>query len=158
MKHKFKISIGDWSEDGHNQYEEFVYSSNYPVDKLRQAYKDSCKLTGLQFNHNENYTGLKDHSNYGTKRHICTEYQDDSISSLAKKILNEHGIDTHDFEQDACADNFVNLILDFIALSMPKDFDYQEEAFKKSELKKIDPLNGWWNPQLNVQFGYGIFD
>jgi hypothetical protein len=24
-------------------------------------------------------------------------------------------------------------------------------TFKKSELKKIEPINGWWNEELNVQ-------
>jgi hypothetical protein len=155
---KFRLSIGDWSGDGHSHSEDFVYSSNYPVEALQQAYKDSCKLTGLQFNYNENYSGLKDHDGYGTKRHICTEYQEGELTSFAKKTLQEHGIDTHDFETDGCTDNFAKLILDFIALSMPKDFDYAEEAFKKSELKDgtIKPLNGWWNNKLNVQFGYGI--
>jgi hypothetical protein len=57
--HKFIILIGDWSSDGHGKSESFVLNGNYPVKMLRQAYKDSCKLTGVQFNHNYNYTGIR---------------------------------------------------------------------------------------------------
>ena len=42
--------------------------------------------------------------------------------------------------------------MQFIALSMPEDFKY--EFFEIES----DPINGWWNNELNVQFGYGLFD
>ena len=73
---RVKLTIGDWSQDGHNQYEEFVYESNKSVHEIRQAYKDSCKLTGISFNHNEDYTGLNlkwDHPEYNSRK-IATEY------------------------------------------------------------------------------------
>lgn len=28
IMNKVKITIGDWSQDGHNQYEEFVFETN----------------------------------------------------------------------------------------------------------------------------------
>lgn len=40
---KVKLSIGDWSQDGHNQSEDFVYEVNKTVSEIRQGYKDSCK-------------------------------------------------------------------------------------------------------------------
>lgn len=150
-----KLSIGDWSEDGHNQYEEFVYNSNKSVNEIRQAYKDSCKLTGLQFNHNENYSSRTEHSEYGSKRHICTEYQDDEISEFAKGILEEHHIVVNSNSLDV--DTFTNLLIEFIKLSLP-DLILEEASFKRSELKNIDAINGWWNKELNVQFGYGLFE
>ena len=45
---KVKLVIGDWSGDGHGQSEEFVFETNKTVEEIGQAYKDSCKLTGLQ--------------------------------------------------------------------------------------------------------------
>jgi len=44
---------------GHSKSDEYVFEGNYHVSKLRQAYKDSCRLTGVQFNHNQNYTGIE---------------------------------------------------------------------------------------------------
>lgn len=161
---QIKITIGDWSKDGHEQYEEFVFESNKTVEQVRQAYKDSCKLTGLQFNHGENYTGLKEHDSYRTKLKICTEYQDSEISVEALQILNKHNISVfeHIFEDEDTeyfldADVFLKLLLDFIKLSLP-DLILEEASFKKSELRDMPAVNGWWNGELNVQFGYGLFD
>ena len=40
----------------------------------------------------------------------------------------------------------------FIGLSMPQDWKY--EHYIDDE---IEPINGWWNKDLNVQFGYGLY-
>jgi len=159
---KVKLTIGDWSQDGHNQYDEFVYESNKTVQEIRQAYKDSCKLTGLQFNINEDYTGLNltwQHPEYN-KRHICTEYEDSSVSDLAKEILKNHGIKLwEEGEEDyiESVEEFIDILIQFIKLSLP-DLELKEASFKKSELKNIDPINSWWNDELNHQFGYGLFN
>jgi len=156
---KVKLTIGDWSQDGHNQYDEFVYESNKSVQEIRQAYKDSCKLTGIQFNHNKDYTEVIGNK-YGTERHICTEYEDNSVSDLAKEILKKHGIKLwRDGEEDyyiESIEEFIDILIQFIKLSLP-DLVLEEASFKKSELKNIQPINGWWNDELNHQFGYGLF-
>lgn len=151
---KVKISIGDWSKDGHNQYEEFVFESNKTVQQIRQAYKDSCELTGLSFNDNENYTGLD--LGYSTDRQIATNYGEYKLSNLAKEVLTKFNIDYSKYEDNGEPEIFLNLLVDFIKLSLP-DLLLEEASFKKSELKNIPPVNGWWNDELNVQFGYGLF-
>jgi hypothetical protein len=85
-RYRFTISIGDWSIDGHEKYDMFVFEANYPVETLQQSYKDSCKLTGIQFNSDQNYTGLPElDRNIRNKRLICTEYAEGKISDFAKK-------------------------------------------------------------------------
>lgn len=154
-EYKVKLTLGDWSKDGHERSDEFKYISNYPVDKIRQSYKDSCKLTGLTFNYNENYTGLK--LSYESWRYIWTEYEDCHINEEAVDILNEFGIDVvkiynlddeYYFEPTYASD----LIMRFIGLSMPSDWVY---SLVKDE---YEPINGWWNGDLNVQFGYGLYN
>jgi len=166
MMNKVRLTIGDWSGDGHEQSESFVYEVNKSVEEIRQAYKDSCKLTGVQFNHNQNYSGLPEHNKYRTDLHVCTEYESGSMSIAAYKKLKSFGLDAYNYsieeveEEEECvfdADNFAELIMEFIKLSLP-DLTYEEAPFKKSELKTMPAINGWWNPDLNVQFGYGLFD
>jgi hypothetical protein len=157
---KVRITIGDWSGDGHSHAEQFVYESNKSVEEIRQAYKDSCRLTGLSFNHNEDYTGLLKPGDYGTDRQICTEYQESSISKFAKEILKTFNINIEKYVESDSDDyidceNFIILLIDFIKLSLP-DLKLEEASFKKSELKDMPPVNGWWNEQLNCQFGYGV--
>jgi hypothetical protein len=162
---KVKLTIGDWSGDGHNQSEDFVFEVNKSVEEIRQAYKDSCKLTGMQFNHNENYTGIKYDWQAARNYEICTKYEDGCMRADLVKKLKTFGLDATNFsiedveEGEDChfdTDTFAELIMEFIKLSL-HDLTYEEAAFKKSELKTIPAINGWWNEQLNVQFGYGLF-
>lgn len=153
-QYKVKLTLGDWSEDGHGHYDIYRYISNYPVNMIQQAYKDSCRKTGLSFNYNEDYTGLG--LKYGSPRQIWTEYQSSEISQEACKILKDHGIDATKYfggteEQCIANDDAATLIMDFIGLSMPKDWSY------KPVKDDFEPINGWWNDKLNVQFGYGLF-
>lgn len=145
MENIMKLTLGDWSDDGHGKYEEFYIKSNYDVHKVRQAYKDSCKKTGLSFNHNEDYTGLN--LGYGSTRQIWTEYESRELSEDAIEILRKFGID--DYFDDT--DDAASLMMKFIALSMPEDFEYEFFCIE------AEPINGWWNNELNVQFGYGLF-
>ncbi len=167
---KLKLTIGDWSEDGHNHYEVFVYESNKTVEEIQQAYKDSCKLTGLSFNGGEDYTGLELHWNHPEfeARKIAVKYQDSEISKLAEEILKAHGIDVWEgfdltaFEEGENAPvdgvtHFIDLWLKFVKLSLP-DLELEEASFKKSEVKDIPAINGWWNPNLNSSFGYGLYE
>lgn len=154
----YKLALGDWSEDGHGISEDFLFECNYDVHKIRQAYKDSCRKLGVTFNYNEDYTelGLK----YGSERQVWTEYRDDGITRTAFEILNEAGcFDEIDYYEDRdkyyleyhkdCA----KLIMNFIALSLPEDF-----AYKLIERQDYECINGYWNDELNHQFGYGLFD
>lgn len=149
-----KIPIGDWSKDGHNQCDILEYESNYPVQQLQQAYKDSCKLTGLQFNHgDDDYTGII--PDWNSPRIICAEYEDSELSSLAQMILKDHGCDLDEIlanGQYLEVDSFTSLLLWFIGLSMPTDW-ICERIVSEGEY-----LNGFWNNNLNVQFGYGLFN
>lgn len=157
MENRVQIHIGDWSEDGHNQWETFVYEVNCPVEQIQQAYKDSCKKTGVQFNHNANYSGLKEHNSYGSERHIWTEYEERKFSPLSLQILKQNGLNVDKFELGEFEiEEAAILILEFIKLSLPS-LTYIEASHKKSDLKTIPHLNGFWNKNLNVQFGYGLF-
>lgn len=153
-----KLTIGDWSEDGHSQYDEFVYTSNKSLKEIQDAYKQSCKKTGVQFNHNTNYTGLEmdwQHPEYDD-RHICTEYLSSTISKLAYDILSSFFELDKDFMECIDVEQFVVLITNFIKISLP-DWEIKEAAFKKSELRNVPAINGWWG-DLNHGFGYGLYD
>lgn len=38
MSYKFRMSIGDWSDDGHGKHEDFIVQSNAPVEIVREAH------------------------------------------------------------------------------------------------------------------------
>lgn len=154
-EYKVKLTLGDWSKDGHEKSDEFKYISNYSVKTIRDAYKNSCKLTGLTFNHNENYTDLD--LIHDSWRYIWTEYEDSHIDEEAIEILKEFGLDVveiYNLDDDCFFEvkDASDLIMRFIGLSMPSDWVYSltEDVY--------EPINGWWNDDLNVQFGYGLYE
>lgn len=161
----YQVPIGDWSSDGHGKYDTFYVYANYSAPEMAQAYKNTCKKIGLQMNHNENYTGLKEADNYGSWRLLLTEYEEYSISEKAVKILLEHGFDFKrvDGERDEngnfiiqeayfYAEGVFDLFMWFISYSMPDDFKYQQYELN------VPSIIGWWNSDLNHQIGYGIYD
>lgn len=154
----YKLVLGDWSKDGHGKTEDFLFDCNYDVKLIRQAYKDSCKKLGVTFNQTEDYTGLNLKNN--SRKMIWTKYRDDFICKESFDILNKADCFknvkyTIEDEIYCVVDNLENcakLIMNFISLSMPKDFAYQ---LLKND--NYEPINGYWNSDLNVQFGYGLF-
>ena len=154
------LTIGDWSKDGHGDFEKVYYCVNYPVADIQQAYKDSCKVTGVQFNHNKCHTGKSDGPVYDQ---ILTEYGNDQIRPHEIEALREHKVITDQWlaerqlvesEQHITVTepkDVADLIMRFIALSMPDDFVYAELE------NSGEPINGWGDKNLNCQFGYGIY-
>lgn len=156
-----KLTLGDWSNDGHGEYDEISYMVNYSISDIRQAYKDSCRLTRVQFNHNENYIGMEKGNIYNQ---ILTDYGQNYIRKPEVAVLRVYDVITDEYVESrqliedesgiliTKPEDAADIIMRFIALSMPRDFTYKECALK------AEPINGWWNDELNVQFGYGIYD
>lgn len=152
---KVKLTLGDWSEDGHERHDNYNYISNYPVNIIRQAYKDSCRKTGLTFNDREDYTGLG--LPYESPRKVWVEDMDCEISEEAYNILMSHGIDAAEYYEDDEMNvietvDAARLVMDFIGLSMPKDWSYKlvEDDF--------EPINGCSNGEFDGRIGYGLYE
>lgn len=137
-----------------------IFEVNKSVEEVQNAYKAACKLTGVQFNHNEDYTGLglgRGSWSTGTKYQIATEYEQGGMHRETVDILKEYeGFDEHYHEDEHyngqwyILTNFEDFWWWFVQLADPT-----------IEYKKIDnaipAINGYWNKNLNVQFGYGLF-
>jgi hypothetical protein len=145
--HKFYINIGDWSCDGHNQCDRFLFESNYSVKELQKAYKKSCKTTGVNLSR------------------ACAEgYEDPTVEpSAAKKLLelglSEELVRGEDYDPEYCheteyaingPDAMADMIVWFVGLSMPEDFEC-----RRTEEHALN-FNGFWG-DLNESFGYGLY-
>lgn len=125
MEYIFKIEMGDPSGDGHSQSDNFFYESNYPASELKKAYKKSVKLTGVDL------------------QSVCSEYTESKIDDSVLEKLNEEGISTAKVADYVSATDFAALIMDFIKLSMPEDFEF------KKTMNKVQSIG---------TFGYGLYD
>lgn len=141
-----KLVLGDDSGDEHGITKEMKYTSNYDRDTIWKAYMDSCKKTGIQFNHNENYTGLPDLEDW---QQVFTEYGDCYMDKRTEDVLRQHGIDPAQYGDDDDGDLYFDedgaagLIMAFIALSMPEDWT-------------CTPVEDDFEIINDPQFGYGL--
>lgn len=158
------LVLGDWSGDGHGKSEKVLVESNKTVKEIQNAYKASCRLTGVSFNGNDDFTGLKRDWKEGKKYHIATEYEQVwDVSDEAKQALRTAGydVDKHfafgmDEDEDQIEDNdviFLHIWTEFVKLSLPALI-----INKIPEDKSIPVINGYWDDNLNVQFGYGLYE
>lgn len=144
-----KLVLGDPCADGHGQTMDVRMKSNYDAPTIWEAYQKSCELTGVRFD-----------DNYGQHPYaIWSEYGDFDIEDDALETLQSYGIDVgrNETEETLCLDGeemwddehlfATKLIMQFIGLSMPKDWQYT--------IVENDPYEAINNSQM---MGYGLFD
>lgn len=73
--YKFRMSIGDWSDDGHGKHEDFIIASNVPVEIVREAHFAMKESLGFS---------IED---------FCYEYEDSVIDSKTTKAIMELGFE-----------------------------------------------------------------
>jgi hypothetical protein len=160
---KMYLVLGDWSNDGHGKYDKVLVESNKTVREIQDAYKASCKLTGVSFNHNDDFTGRTRDYREAHKYHIATDYERGfDVTDEAKQALKDAGFDVEkhfafgmDQDGEQIEDNdviFLYLWTEFVKLSLPDLI-----INKIPEDESIPVINGYWNGNLNVQFGYGLY-
>lgn len=167
---KMYLVLGDWSDDGHGKHDKILLESNVSVKDIQDAYKASCKMTSISFNHNEDFTETDRGWKEADKYRIACEYQDGQLSKFVFDILAKHGLtkgmlkewdngclDDDDFEGNGIGlyvESYVQLWIWFVKLNLPSSVIIKVV----NEKNKIPCINGYWNDTLNVQFGYGLYN
>ena len=141
----FKIHIGDWSNDGHNQSESFVIESTKPNNEVQVAFKTAGEKIGVIENN---------------RLVIADEYEDYRLSSKHADMLTNAGVEFDDLlyndgtweEPDYMfedVDSMVHLLMRIAQTEL--NFEY------KIVSENIPNFNGYWG-DLNMSFGYGLFN
>jgi hypothetical protein len=157
----FKLPIGDWSSDGHGYCENYLLSSNAPVQEVREAYFEAINKVGSSL----------DSATSGHEA-ICCEYEDSSINS---EQLDELGLDINKYKEKY-EDSLKELIDDEEGLYYeieylePEDFVYIFIDFMQTHAPHISlkvlpenhvemfPYCGYDSKNRHIgQFGYGLF-
>jgi len=152
---KMYLVLGDWSEDGHGKSNKILIQVNKTVEEVQNAYKDSCKLTGISFNGNEDYTQINrlwvESSNY----RIAVDYEEYKLTNEVKEVLKKFKCPKEIYEnynEEAYDITYVALWFWFVSLSLPGlEYDINEDD------DGIPCINGYWSKNLNVSFGYGLY-
>ncbi len=128
-----QFTIGDWSQDGHNQYREFLVDSSHSLVDVRAAYKKGVKYTGIDL------------------FEICNEYEDGTIPEEAI-VLFDHVeiIEGYEDEIMPSVEEFFQAILKLIRIG---NIEIEFEVIR------AQCFNGFWAKEsyFNDAFGYGLF-
>lgn len=109
--YKFKLPIGDWSDDGHGKCDWYIIESNKPVQEVREAYFKSVDSTKINL-----------------AEELCSEFEDCTLSLEFAEKLESLGIDLTCIKEDSWFDedmeawgmdhdSFMEILFQFIQLS-----------------------------------------
>lgn len=151
----FKLVLGNWRQDGNCVHHDNIYEVNYPVERLAEAYRTSCRKYGIQFNRptpEDDYIGYASEYGKGYEdwRYVWGRYEEDGLDPTTYFVLEQAGILTEDDVSRRYDDgNYyvtdeAGLVMRFIALSMPADF-----RFEPLDIPSL-------NSELHTDIGHGL--
>lgn len=138
LNHVIEIEVGDWSKDGHNQSDTFLFKSNYSGNEIDQAFKCLKKVKQIDF------------------KNICRNYEDSEIENGVVNKLIEMGVLSQD-EVDAAIEEYdgsycVESALDLAALALDTLHAF-EPAFEWEEF--VIPNKEYCHALMGI--GYGCY-
>lgn len=147
--YKFKLPIGDWSDDGHGKCDYFIIESNINPEDL------------VEIVHNlDNKHKFSD---------ICSNYGEYEIKNKKLEYLKSIGLNTELYFEDNCFKNntksFAQLFLDLIMLENSNInlkiinddiIEFNNWFGQKISKKRNLTLNN--NVHVLTPLGYGLFD
>lgn len=143
--YRFRIPIGDWSDDGHGKVQWFNMESNEPVEYVRKLYFRACKKLGFSLD------------SYNPKP-ICSKYEDCSFpKEYLHILLNNGAIFDEKFikfiesnECIECPEEFLDILIEFIKTQDP-------DLILKREQTEDFVFYGILGRQHIGHIGYGLF-
>lgn len=72
--HDIKFTLGDYSRDGHGQFDDYIVESNKPVEHLRELHFSCIETLGFDIGD------------------MCKDYEDNQLDESIFDILREHNI------------------------------------------------------------------
>lgn len=79
--YKFRMPIGDWSDDGHGKCDYYTISSNLPIEEVREAHFKIPELTGVNI------------------ESIANNYEEGNITQETLDKLISLGVDPDKFDE-----------------------------------------------------------
>jgi len=135
---KFKLPIGDWSKDGHNQCDFFVVNSNVEFDVIVTAYMAM----------DEEYK-LSDQ---------CSEYENYKLTEQFMEFMRTKNLDPGDYamDNDGSIDpaEMAQLLID---LMMKHDSELELTIIQDNEMPMLSNWAAGKGKHLSLP-GYGLFE
>lgn len=136
--YKFRMSIGDWSDNGHGKHKDFIVESNEPVEVVRKAHFAMKDVLGFS---------IED---------ICSEYEDSVIDSETTKVIMELGYEFEDIDNGE-AGMYPKEMAELWIFLLKKVDDNLELKIIEDEIPNFH-FYGFDEKKRHIDFvGYGLF-
>lgn len=140
MEYRFRLPIGDWSDDGHGKCNYYYIKSNKPIEEVREIHFQTKENTGYDI------------------EEICKEYEDSSIDIDLFNELVELGLDVEEFDlpyDDQVMFSPDNMCQLWVLLLMKTDETLKLEI---EDIPEMLSFYGYDEKKRHIGFvGYGCF-
>ena len=151
--YRFKIPIGDWSNDGHGKHKDYLIESNKPVEVVRELYFQACDKIGFSLDGSYKKTSLTPQASY----------EDYTFSRETLQALLDFGVkldqDTIEYIREQESTDGTELLCDII-LAFIKTQDPELELTRIEEQNfPMFQFYGFDKHKRHIgYFGYGLFN
>lgn len=137
--YKFRMSIGDWSDDGHGKHSDFIIRSNFPVEVVREAHFAMENVLGFN---------IED---------LCSEYEETVIDIKTTKIIKDLGFDFEDYTEIGEAEMYASAMAKLWIFLLQKVNPELKLEIIKDEIPDFH-FYGFDGQKRHIgQVGYGLF-
>lgn len=152
MSFDFRVNIGDWSNDGHNQSDAIIIRSSHEVGEVQDAFITAARKIGVLSN--DTYPRFL----------IADDYDDNRLSDEHQEELTSAGVVWDDlvyiddrttpysvagaaYIEDAYS--MTHLLMRIAQTELQFTYEIVEDS--------LPNFNGFWDEKLNVSMGYGLY-
>jgi hypothetical protein len=152
VEHELRIVVGDWSRDGHGDFEFVTFKSTHDRKSIIKGYKKGVKKAGIQLHGHDGNSVLTDYGNSTLSEIELDKFREVGITT---EKMTASGLD-FDFDEEegtmgVCGPECVTwLVLQLTKVGLP---EFEFELIKN---KYENVVNGFWQSDFNHGFGYGV--
>lgn len=140
------LAVGDWSDDGHGKYQDFIAEYTGELQSVRDAHFNSYAATGVDL------------------QNFCRQYGDNRLPDSIRQLAIDKGWEIQEYNTSELLEDFnIYLMAHDIAILWVKILDLTDPSLqiKLCPQRKIDTLHFYGYDEkrrhLNVP-GYGVFE
>lgn len=93
MNYQYKVTAGDWANDGHGMSETFQFRCTHPQEEILGAYRLAVKKSGVSLR-DRHYDKIKATA-------VCCDFEDSVIHHFEMEKLAALGINFHNGDEDS---------------------------------------------------------
>jgi hypothetical protein len=153
MEYKFRIPIGDWSDDGHGKYKDYLIKSNKPLELVRELYFQACDKLGFSLDGSYKEKKLTPASNYEDY-----SFKKDTLQALLDFGIKLSEEDIEYIKEQESTDGtelFCDIVLRFIET---QDSELKLERIPDENFPMFQ-FYGFDEKKRHIgYFGYGLFN